>query len=203
MSIKSVLSQITLASFIFRISFSWSEKKNTINFNLISTNLFQFFFFFLITIHFTINSIKIYSRRNILLYVIILKIIPFESIHRLVETCFPKIYKFLKSVRYLGSKEFLLTESEGRWLVRQLIPKSVASTGITELRGDYTGEGWPEHATRKWSLRYTTGPEIDVSWMPEDQYTHRYFREFRIQFLEMMVTNIFRKWFTIYYREIL
>lgn len=112
-----------------------------------------------------------------------------------METCFSKIYKF-PSVRYLGSKEFLLTESEGRWLVRQLIPKSVASTGITELRGDYTGEGWPEHATRKWSLRYTTGPEIDVSWMPEDQYTHRYFREFRIQFLEMMVTNIFRKWFT-------
>lgn len=65
------------------------------------------------------------------------------------------------------------------------------------MRGDYTGEGWAEHTTRKWSLGYTTGPEIDVSWMPEDQYTHRYFREFRIQFLEMMVTNMFRKWFTI------
>ncbi|KZC09891.1 hypothetical protein WN55_00537, partial [Dufourea novaeangliae] len=60
-----------------------------------------------------------------------------------------------------------LTVGEGRRLVRQLIPKSVAATRIAELRGNYTGEGWSEHATRKWPLGHTARPEIDVGRVSE------------------------------------
>lgn len=51
-----------------------------------------------------------------------------------------------------------LLKSEGRWLVRQLVPKSVTATRMTELRGDQAGEGWPEHTTRKWSFGYAARP---------------------------------------------
>lgn len=102
-----------------------------------------------------------------------------------------RVLEFAASVRdWKGS---FLTESEGRWLVRQLVPKSVASTGIAELRGDYTGEGWPEHATRKWPLRHAAGPQIDVSWMPKsNRDSHRYFRECYIQHAETIIANVFR-----------
>lgn len=61
----------------------------------------------------------------------------------------------------------VLTESEGRWLIRQLVPESVAATRMTELRGDQAGEGRPEHATRERSLGHTARPQIDVRRMSE------------------------------------
>ena len=51
-----------------------------------------------------------------------------------------------------------------------LEPVSVASLGVAELRGEYTGEGGPDDGAVLWDLRQARREEINVLHRAKNKY---------------------------------